>query len=145
MEPPQPAKALEYLGVLTPEALAKSLPGESAALRTELASAAALLQAQALFKQGNDAAGVAQLKKLREDFKGSEAVVASYLEEADHYAKQFKIVEAQQLYQNLAEEFPGNDDGPSRPGIVMSARMRSGTSSKAIFSPTFPSAASWIW
>mgnify|MGYP000033986781 CR=1 FL=1 len=92
VEPPQPAKALEYLGVLTPEALAKSLPGESAALRTELASAAALLQAQALFKQGNDAAGVAQLKKLREDFKGSEAVVASYLEEADHNAKLFKTV-----------------------------------------------------
>jgi len=77
VDPPQPAKALEYLGVLTPEALAKSLPGESAALRTELASAAALLQAQALFKQGNDAAGVAQLEKLREDFKGSEAVVSS--------------------------------------------------------------------
>jgi outer membrane protein assembly factor BamD (BamD/ComL family) len=112
VEPPQPAKALDYLGALTPEALAKSLPGEPAALRTELASAAALLQAQALFKQGNDAAGVAQLKKLREDFKGSEAVVASYLEEADHNAKLFKTVEAQQLYTNLADEFPGNINAP---------------------------------
>lgn len=112
VDPPQPAKALEYLGALTPEALAKSLPGESAALRMELASAAALLQAQALFKQGNDAAGVGQLKKLREDFKGSEAVVASYLEEADHYAKQFKTVEAQQLYTNLADQFPANVNAP---------------------------------
>jgi tetratricopeptide (TPR) repeat protein len=92
--------------------LAKSLAGEPATLRTEFASAAALLQAQALFKQGNDSAGVAQLKKLREDFRGSEAVVDSYLEEADHYAKQFKTVEAQQLYQNLADEFPGNINAP---------------------------------
>jgi len=112
VEPAQPVKALEYLRALTPEALAKSLPSESDALRTELASAAALLQAQALFKQGNEEAGVAQLKKLREDFKGADAAVASYLEEADHYAKQFNAVQAQQLYTDLADKFPGNINAP---------------------------------
>ena len=112
VEPAQPAKALEYLRALTPEALAKSLANESVALRTELASAAALLQAQALFKQGKEEAGVAQLKKLREDFKDSDAAVASYLEEADHYAKQFNAVQAQQLYTDLADKFPGNINAP---------------------------------
>ena len=112
VEPAQPAKALEYLRALTSEALAKSLANESVALRTELASAAALLQAQALFKQGKEEAGVAQLKKLREDFKDSDAAVASYLEEADHYAKQFNAVQAQQLYTDLADKFPGNINAP---------------------------------
>ncbi len=112
VEPAQPAKALEYLRALAPEALAKSLANESLALRTELASAAALLQAQALFKQGKEEAGVAQLKKLREDFKDSDAAVASYLEEADHYAKQFNAVQAQQLYTDLADKFPGNINAP---------------------------------
>ena len=112
VEPAQPAKALEYLRALAPEALAKSLANESVALRTELASAAALLQAQALFKQGKEEAGVAQLKKLREDFKDSDAAVASYLEEADHYAKQFNAVQAQQLYTDLADKFPGNINAP---------------------------------
>ncbi len=112
VEPAQPAKALEYLRALAPEALAKSLASESVALRTELASAAALLQAQALFKQGKEEDGVAQLKKLREDFKDSDAAVASYLEEADHYAKQFNAVQAQQLYTDLADKFPGNINAP---------------------------------
>ncbi|MEI8088284.1 MAG: tetratricopeptide repeat protein [Opitutaceae bacterium] len=112
VEPAQPAKALEYLQALSPEALSKSLASEPVALRTELASAAALLQAQALFKQGKEESGVAQLKKLREDFKDSDAAVASYLEEADHYAKQFNAVQAQQLYTDLADKFPGNINAP---------------------------------
>lgn len=107
VKPPQPAKTLEYL-----EALTKTLAGVSPALRAEIASSGALLKAQALFKQGSEEAGVAQLKKLRSEFKGSEAAVSSYLEEADHYAKQFKTVEAQQLYTNLADEFPANINAP---------------------------------
>jgi TolA-binding protein len=107
VEPPQPAKTIEYL-----EALAKTLAEVSPELRAEIASSGALLQAQALFKQGREEAGIAQLKKVREDFKGSDAAMKSYLEQADHYAKLFKTVEAQQLYTNLVNEFPENPYAP---------------------------------
>ncbi|MBC7366043.1 MAG: tetratricopeptide repeat protein [Undibacterium sp.] len=107
VDPPQPARTLGYI-----DALAKTLAGVSPGLRAEIASSGALLKAQALFKQGSEEAGVAQLQKLRDEFKGSDAAVSSYLEEADHYAKLFNTVRAQQLYTDLADKFPANINAP---------------------------------
>jgi len=107
VEPPQPAKTLEYLA-----ALETTLSAVSPAMGKEIASSAALVKAQAFFRQNNEAAALLQLKKLREEFPDSGAAVSSYLEEADHYAKQFKLVEAQQLYTKLAEFFPTNIYAP---------------------------------
>jgi tetratricopeptide (TPR) repeat protein len=107
VEPPQPSKTLEYL-----TALETTLAAVSPAMGKEIASSAALVKAQAFFRQNNEAAALLQLKKLREEFPDSGAAVSSYLEEADHYAKQFKLVEAQQLYTKLAEFFPTNVYAP---------------------------------
>jgi TolA-binding protein len=107
VDPPQPAKTLEYLDALT-----KTLTGVSPALRTQMSSLSALLKAQALFKQDNEKAALDQLQKLRVDFPNSEAVVSSYLEEAAHYALQYKTVEAQQLYTKLADDFPKDSNAP---------------------------------
>ena len=107
VDPPEPAKTMAYL-----EVLAKTLADVSPAMRSEIASSAALVKAQALFRQNNDQAALAQLQRLRVDFPGSEAAVSSYLEEADHYVKQYKLVEAQQLYTKLAEVFPKNINAP---------------------------------
>jgi tetratricopeptide (TPR) repeat protein len=52
------------------------------------------------------------LKKLRADFPRSDAAVYSYFDEAEHYAKQDKTVEAQQLLTKLADEFPDNTYAP---------------------------------
>lgn len=60
----------------------------------------------------NEAAALEQLRKLRVEFPESEAAVSSYLEEADYYVKQFKLVEAQQLYTKLADDFPKNINAP---------------------------------
>ncbi len=101
VDPPQPAKTLEYL-----EALTKTLAGVTPVLRVQILSSGALLKAQAFFKQNKEKEALEQLRKLRVDFPGSEAVVSSFLEEADHYATQYKTVEAQQLYTKLADQFP---------------------------------------
>jgi TolA-binding protein len=107
VDPPQPAKTLEYLEVLT-----KTLAEVSPELRAQISSSGALLKAQAFFKQDKEKAALDQLQKLRVDFPNSEAVVSSYLEEADHYAKQYKTVEAQQLYTKLADDFPNDLNAP---------------------------------
>ena len=107
IDPPQPAKTLEYL-----EALTKTLAEVSPELRGRISSAGALLKAQAFFKQDKEKAALDQLQQLRVDFPNSEAVISSYLEEADHYAKQYKTVEAQQLYTKLADDFPKDRNAP---------------------------------
>lgn len=107
VEPPQPEKTLEYL-----EALTKTLAGVSPALRAQISSSGALLKARAFFKQNKEKEALEQLRKLRVDFPGSAAVVSSFLEEADHYATQYKTVEAQQLYTKLADDFPNDINAP---------------------------------
>lgn len=107
ISPPQPAKTLDYLVILE-----KTLAGVSPAMGKEIASSAAVVKAQAFFRQKNEAAALEQLRKLRVEFPESEAAVSSYLEEADHYVKQFKLVEAQQLYTKLADDFPKNINAP---------------------------------
>lgn len=85
------------------------LPGT---LRTEIASSTALLRGEANFELGRDAAALEILKKLRTDFPRSDAAVYSYFDEAEHYVKQDKTVEAQQLLTKLADDFPTNEYAP---------------------------------
>lgn len=94
------------------DALAATVAGVPAALKSEIASSSELLRAEANFALGRDAAALEMLKKLRGDFPRSSAAVYSYFLEADHYAKQDQIVEAQQLLTKLADDFPEDDYAP---------------------------------
>ncbi|HWA87984.1 MAG TPA: tetratricopeptide repeat protein, partial [Opitutus sp.] len=94
------------------DAIGGSLGGLPEALRTEIASSTALLRGEANFALGRDAAALEILKKLRTDFPRSNAAVYSYFDEAEHYEKQDKIVEAQQLLTKLADDFPDNEYAP---------------------------------
>jgi tetratricopeptide (TPR) repeat protein len=107
MEAGKPDEALRLA-----DALGGSLGELPAGLKTEIASSTALLRAEANFTLGNDAAALEILKKLRGDFPRTDAAVYSYFAEAEHYAKQDKIVEAQQLLTKLADDFPDNAYAP---------------------------------
>lgn len=89
-------------------ALPATLEGVSPELRDVIASAAALLRAEANFALSRDAAALEILNKLRADFPRSDAAIYSFFDEAEHYAKQDKAVEAQKLLTELADKFPDN-------------------------------------
>jgi len=94
------------------DALGASLAGVAPELTTQIASSAALMRGEANFALGRDAAALEILKKLRADFPRSDAAVYSFFDEAEHYAKQDKTVEAQQLLTKLADDFPDNAYAP---------------------------------
>lgn len=94
------------------DALAVSTAGVPPGLKNEITSSSELLRAEASFALGRDAAALATLKKLREDFPRFPAAVNSYFLEADHFAKQDKTVEAQQLLTKLADDFPQDPYAP---------------------------------
>ena len=94
------------------DALATSLDGVSAELRTAIASSGELLKAEANFSLGRREPALGLLKKLRDDYPKSDAAVYSYIVEADYYAKLDQAVEAQRLYTKLADEFRGNAYAP---------------------------------
>ena len=92
--------------------LAGSLQNVGVELRKEIAGWGELLRASAHFSLGRDAVALEVLKKLRVDFPRSDAAVYSYFDEADFYAGQDKIVEAQHLLTKLADDFPENTYAP---------------------------------
>lgn len=94
------------------DALAVSLEGVEADLKTVIASSGALLKAEASFALGRRDQALTLLKKLREDYPQADATVRSYIVEADYYAKQDQAVEAQRLLTKLADDFPGNAYAP---------------------------------
>jgi len=96
------------------DGMSASLDGIEPALRTDIASTAKLLRAQACFALGREPEALAILEKLRVDFPGSDAAVSSYIVEADHYADRDNIVRAQQLLTQLADNFPRRADYASR-------------------------------
>jgi TolA-binding protein len=103
------------------DALTGSLNGVGAELKSEIASSAGLLRAKANFTLNRDADALAILRKLRADFPRSDAAVASYFDEAGHYAKQDKAVEAQQLLTKVADDFP---DHPYAPYALFQAALQ---------------------
>jgi TolA-binding protein len=94
------------------DGFAASLEGVSPALRAEITSLGELLRAEANFALGRDAAALEILRNLRANYPRSDAAVHSYFDEAEHYAKQDKAVEAQQLLTKLADDFPDNAYAP---------------------------------
>lgn len=103
----RPEQTLELV-----EGFGPVLEGVSATLRSEIASSAALLRAEANFALERDEAALQILKTLREEFPSSDAAISSYFLEADHYAVQDKAAEAQQLLTKLAEDFPNSTYAP---------------------------------
>ena len=94
------------------EALPAVMEGIAPALREEIASSSALLKGEASFQLGHDAAALALLAQLRQDFPRSDAAVRSYLLEASNYEKQDRTVEAQQRLTRLADEFKDSAYAP---------------------------------
>ena len=95
------------------DALLVSLDGLAPpALRAAIASNGELLKAEACFDLKREATALEILKKLRTDYPRADAAVSSYFVEAEHYAQQDKVVEAQQLLTRLADEFPKSPYAP---------------------------------
>lgn len=103
----QPEETLKLVA-----ALGASVAAAPAELRNEIASSSELLRAEASFSLGRDAGALEILKRLRADYPRSDAAVYSYFDEAEHYAKQDKTVEAQQLLTKLADDFPKHAYAP---------------------------------
>jgi cellulose synthase operon protein C len=89
------------------EVLLDSLQTVGQPLRTELASTARLLLADAFFAIPDRAPeGLEVLRRLRADFPQSDATVYSYIVEARLAALQNRYVDAQSLLVKLADDFP---------------------------------------
>jgi cellulose synthase operon protein C len=74
--------------------LVRSLGPIDEILRTEIASLAVLLKAQAEFQLGREADALETGKRLRAQYGSSEAAIQSFLVEAEHFDRQEKIDEA---------------------------------------------------
>lgn len=100
-----PAETLQLVGAL--RTVAGELNGENeAALKNEIISSSALLTAEADFKLNRESDALAALAQVRKDFPKSDAAVKSYIVEAMYQAQQYKAVSAEQLFINLADQFP---------------------------------------
>jgi tetratricopeptide (TPR) repeat protein len=90
------------------DSLSAMIAGLPAGLGTDIASTSALLRAQANFELGRDAAAEETLAKLRADFPTSDSAVYSYIVEADRFARQDKVIDAERLLTKLADDFPAS-------------------------------------
>jgi tetratricopeptide (TPR) repeat protein len=90
------------------DSLSAITAGLPAGLGTDIASTSALLRAQANFELGRDAAAEETLAKLRTDFPTSDSAVYSYIVEADRFAQQDKVIDAERLLTKLADDFPSS-------------------------------------
>jgi TolA-binding protein len=104
----RPAETLRLVAALSPSALAELAP----ALRAELASAGALLRAQAEFALGREPAALDTLHRLSADFPRTQAATYAYVVEAGHYADGDQVARAQQLFIELADKFPASPYAP---------------------------------
>jgi tetratricopeptide (TPR) repeat protein len=103
----KPAETLALVG-----SLGELTAGLPAALRDDIASTGALLGAQADFELGREDAAKAALRRLRSDYKGSDAAVYSYIVEADRNAQQDNVVGAEVLLTELANDYPNSPYAP---------------------------------
>lgn len=95
------------------ERLRDSLQGIDPALVKDILSSGALLRAQAFFALGRETDALAALDRLRRDYPGADAAVYSYKVQADHYAAQDRLVEAQRLLVHLADRYPRSAQAPA--------------------------------
>jgi outer membrane protein assembly factor BamD (BamD/ComL family) len=103
------------------ESLAPMTSGLAPALATDIASTGMLLRAQAEFELARDPAAEDTLRRLRSDFPRSDAAVYSYIVEADREAQQDKVVDAERLLTQLADNFP---DSPYAPYALYQAALQ---------------------
>jgi tetratricopeptide (TPR) repeat protein len=89
-----------------------STNGLPADLGTDIAATSALLRAEANFELGRDSAAAETLNRLRTDFPTSDSAVYSYIVEADRYAQQDKVIDAERLLTKLADDFPASPYAP---------------------------------
>jgi outer membrane protein assembly factor BamD (BamD/ComL family) len=94
------------------DALAQMTAGLPPDLGRDIASTGMLLRAQAHFELGRDAAAEDTLRRLRADYPVSDAAVYSFIVEADRYAQQDKVVDAERLLTKLADDFPASPYAP---------------------------------
>jgi TolA-binding protein len=104
----RPEETLRLAAELTPAALGELAP----ALRAELASAGALLRAQAEFALGREPAALDTLHRLSADFPRTQAAAYASVVEAGHYADGDQVARAQQLFIELADKFPASPYAP---------------------------------
>jgi tetratricopeptide (TPR) repeat protein len=112
----QPERTLQLVGDLK-----DSLRGLPRDLETEIESTGELLQAQASLSLNREAAALDILKRLRTAFPRSDASQDSYIIEANYYAQQDKVVEAQALLTRFADDFP---DSPYAPYALYQAALQ---------------------
>jgi cellulose synthase operon protein C len=94
------------------DSLAALTRGLSPDLGKDIAGSGALLRAQANFELGRDDAAEETLRRLRADLPTSDAAVYSYIVEADRYAQQDKVIDAERLLTKLADDFPSSPYAP---------------------------------
>jgi tetratricopeptide (TPR) repeat protein len=99
-------KPLETLKLV--DALLATTGGLSAQLGNDIASMGELLRAEAQFEMGRDSAAEDTLQKLRVNFPTTESAVYSYIVEANRFAEQDRVVDAQRLLTKLADDFPND-------------------------------------
>ena len=102
-----PQKTIELAGGLTPR-----LEGLEPELRAEAEGSTRLLEAKARFRLGETEAALKVLKTLRDDFPKTDATVYSYIDEADYYAENGRLVDAQSRLTKLADDFKQHPYAP---------------------------------
>jgi TolA-binding protein len=112
----QPERTLKLVA-----GLKASLHGLPADLGTEIESTGELLQARACLSLNRESAALDILRNLRAGFPRSDAAQDSYIIEANYYAQQDKVVEAQALLTRFADDFP---DSPYAPYALYQAALQ---------------------
>ncbi len=102
-----PQKTIDLAGALTVRL--ESLEPE---LRAEAEGSTRLLEAKARFKLGQTEEALKVLTALRADFPKTDAAVYSYIDEADYYAENNRLVDAQAKLTKLADDFKQHPYAP---------------------------------
>ncbi len=105
----EPARALELI-----TGLRSSLDGLDAPLRSVVASSLALLEAQSNYAPtvNRPARAIEVLRQLRADYPQADAAVYSHIIEAEAYAEQENLAEAQRVFVKLADDYPDSRFAP---------------------------------
>lgn len=105
----EPARALELIARLR-----SSLDALDAPLRSVVASSLALLEAQSNYAPNvnRPATAIEVLRRLRAEYPQTDAAVYSHVIEAEAYAEQENLAEAQRVFVKLADDYPNSRFAP---------------------------------
>lgn len=103
--PPVVSEALESIEI-----------GEGASLpdaeKRMLASSLILLEGQAQLRSGDEAAGIATLELVRQEYPNTDSAVLSYLVESRYLAAEYRLAEAQRRLSEMADRYQDNAQAP---------------------------------